>query len=69
MVKDIRSSERTPDTRFQPATVSRPDPMLLRYYLLVSLLSGPLFPVAILPLLFKYATLRYRFDDDGISMS
>ena len=69
MVKDTLSSERTPEPRFQAAAISRPDPMLLRYYLLVSLLSGPLFPVAILPLLFKYATLRYRFDEDGISMS
>lgn len=41
----------------------------MKYYLLVSLLTGPGFFVAILPLWFKYETLRYRFDDEGISMS
>lgn len=41
----------------------------MKYYLLVSLLTGPGFVVAILPLWFKYETLRYRFDDEGISIS
>jgi len=53
---------------FDPAAISRPDSALLRYYLLIALLSGPLFPIAVLPLLCKYATLRYRFDHDGIWM-
>ena len=30
---------------------------------------GPGFPFVILPLMFKYHTLRYRFDDEGVSMS
>lgn len=52
-----------------PRQITRPDPALMRYYLLVSLLTGPGFFVAILPLWFKYETLRYRFDDEGISIS
>lgn len=56
-------------TDFDPRQLSRPDPALMRYYLFVSLLSGPGFFFAILPLFFKYETLRYRFDDEGISMS
>ena len=52
-----------------PRQITRPDPALMRYYLLVSLLLGPGFFVSILPLWFKYETLRYRFDDEGISMS
>lgn len=54
---------------FDPRHISRPDPALMRYYLIASLLSGPGFFFAILPLFFKYETLRYRFDDEGISMS
>ncbi|HVW37668.1 MAG TPA: PH domain-containing protein [Pirellulales bacterium] len=52
-----------------PRQITRPDPALMKYYLIVSLLTGPGFVVAILPLWFKYETLRYRFDDDGISIS
>lgn len=55
--------------QFDPMTIARPDRSLMRYYLLVSLLSGPFFPIAILPLFFKYETLKYRFDESGVSMS
>ena len=43
--------------------------MLLWYYLAVSCLTGPGFPFVFLPLLFKYETLKYRFDESGVSMS
>jgi uncharacterized protein len=61
-------SEREPG-RFDPASITRPDPALLRYYLWVSLLSVVFFPFVFPPLWFKYRTLRYRFDDEGVSMS
>ena len=48
--------------------IERPDPSLLTYYVLVCLLTGPLFPIFMIPNYFRYHTLRYRFDDDGISM-
>ena len=48
--------------------IERPDPVLMTYYLLVCLLTGPLFPILIIPHYFRYHTLRYRFDDEGISM-
>jgi membrane protein YdbS with pleckstrin-like domain len=54
---------------FDPAGITRPDSKLMHYYLLVALMTGPLFPITILPLAFKYHTLRYRFDEDGVSMS
>jgi putative membrane protein len=54
---------------FDPTKIVRPDNSLLIYYTLVSLLAGPGFPIAFLPLFFKYQTLRYHFDDEGISMS
>jgi len=53
---------------FRPEQITRPAPVLLRYYILCSLALGPLFPVALIPLVCKYFTLRYRFDDSGIAM-
>lgn len=48
--------------------IERPDPALMTYYILVCVLTGPLFPILIVPNYFRYHTLRYRFDGDGISM-
>ncbi len=47
----------------------RPDPRLLRYYVLFSLITGPAFPVVFTVLFLRYRTLRYRFDDEGVTMS
>ena len=58
-----------PHTTFEPYGITRPAPVLMKYYFLVSLLGGPLFFVPLIPLFFKYTTLRYRFDDKGVSMS
>ena len=49
-------------------SIERPSPKLMQYYVLKSLVTGPLFPIVLLPHYFKYYTLRYRFDDEGISM-
>lgn len=53
---------------FDPRTLNRPHPSLLKYYALVSLLTGPGGLVIFWPLLFKYETLHYKFEDDGMSM-
>ena len=53
---------------FQAERITRPHPALMRYYVLCSLTAGPFFPFALIPLICKYATLRYRFDDNGIGM-
>lgn len=45
-----------------------PDQALFTYYVLSSLLLGPLFFVMLIPLYFRYHTLRYHFDDEGVSM-
>jgi putative membrane protein len=48
--------------------LERPDPALWRLYIIHALLTGPGI-VVMLPLLyFRYRTLRYRFDDEGIHM-
>jgi putative membrane protein len=54
---------------FDPFTLTRPAPILLRYYLVIALFSTIAFPVVFLPLYFRYHTLRFRFDTEGISLS
>ena len=56
-------------TTFDPTRIERPDSSLMKYYVIMSLLTGPGFFIVILPLFFKYETLRYRFDGEGVSMS
>ncbi len=57
------------EDKFDPFQLTRPDRALWIYYLTICVLTGPGFLVAILPLFFRYETLRYRFDDEGIAMS
>jgi uncharacterized protein len=54
---------------FDPSTIRRPDPALMRYYILVALLTVVGFPFVIFPMIIRYYTLRYQFDDKGVSMS
>lgn len=49
--------------------IQRPHPKLWTYYLLKCLAIPPAFPVLVLPMYFRYHTLRYKFTDEGISMS
>lgn len=48
--------------------LERPSPSLLKLYFVRSLLSGPAFLLLFPPYLVRYLTLRYRFDEKGISM-
>lgn len=48
--------------------IERPHPRLMTYYFLCSLATLPLFPFIILPRYFRYHTMRYRFDAEGVSM-
>jgi hypothetical protein len=50
-----------------PVTL-RPDPKLLTYYLLTSFLAGPGFPFLMAFLYFRFHTLRYDVDDEGLTM-
>lgn len=47
--------------------IRRPGRNLLVYYLLESLLLGPFFPVLLIPRLFRFRTLRYHLEADGVS--
>jgi putative membrane protein len=48
--------------------IERPSRRLFTYYLLSSLVLGPFFFILLLPLYFRFHTLRYRFDAQGLSM-
>jgi uncharacterized membrane protein YdbT with pleckstrin-like domain len=53
----------------QIQSIERPHRALWTYYLLCSLIIPPAFPFVILPVYFRYHTMRYKFTEDGISMS
>lgn len=50
-----------------PVTL-RPDRALLTYGFLTSLLLGPFFFTLLIPLYFRYHTLRYDVEEEGITM-
>jgi len=50
------------------SAIKRPESTLWTYYLISSLMTGPFFPLALIPLRFRYQTMRYRFDEEGVSM-
>src|ERR1700751_1565833 len=50
------------------AKVERPCPELLKYYVLRAIATTIAAPVAMLLLYFRYHTMRYRFDAEGIHL-
>ncbi|HUP25811.1 MAG TPA: PH domain-containing protein [Thermoanaerobaculia bacterium] len=62
------AAEPSPALGERVTALERPHRSLLTYFALQSLVLGPLFPLALVPLYFKYHTLRYRFDEQGVSM-
>jgi putative membrane protein len=57
-----------PVPALEAESLERPHPRLITYYVLTALVIPPLFPILILPLFFRYHTLHYRFDREGVSM-
>jgi len=49
--------------------LTRPHRDLMTYYTLACVAFPPAFPFLILPAYFRYHTMRYRFTDEGLSMS
>jgi putative membrane protein len=49
--------------------IERPSPKLMTLYFLQALMTVILFPIVIVPLYFRYHTLRYRLDAEGVSAS
>ncbi|MGH7244045.1 MAG: PH domain-containing protein [Phycisphaerales bacterium] len=57
------------DPSADPRSITRPDPALLTYYLVVSLFTLFGFPIVFGLAYIRYKTLRYRFDGDGVWMA
>jgi uncharacterized membrane protein YdbT with pleckstrin-like domain len=52
----------------QVFAIRRPSPELLKYYILSSFLFGPFFFIPLIYFYFRYHTMQYSFDEEGISM-
>lgn len=57
-----------PDLDSRIFSITRPAPALMKYYVLGSFAFGPMFPFALIYLYFRYHTMQYQFDEEGISM-
>lgn len=64
-----RSSAPQSSARFDARTIERPDPKLWTYYIITGLMTLVAAPLVLTVLYFRYHTLRYRFDDEGVSIS
>ena len=62
------AADRSPVTLDELRGIERPEPKLWTYYVIRSMLLGPLFPLLLIPSFLRYRTLRYRFDDEGVAM-
>jgi putative membrane protein len=49
--------------------ITRPAPALMKYYVILSFAALPVFPFVLLYSYFRYHTMRFQFDEEGISMS
>ncbi|MBI3097606.1 MAG: PH domain-containing protein [Planctomycetes bacterium] len=49
--------------------IERPDPAIMTLYVIYSFASLIFFPIVLIPLYFRYHTMRYRFDPEGVSVS
>jgi putative membrane protein len=61
------------DTRFaeleaRVQAITRPEPPLLTYFFIMAVIGNVAFPFLMLFFYFRYHTLHYRFDADGVSM-
>lgn len=52
----------------QILSIQRPSPALFKVYVISSFFAGPFFFIPLTYLYFRYHTMRYEFDEEGISM-
>jgi uncharacterized membrane protein YdbT with pleckstrin-like domain len=58
----------TPADEQKILALERPHPDLWKYYIICAILTGPAVVVSLPYFFFRYYTLRYRFDAEGIHM-
>ena len=56
------------DQQHRVFAIQRPDSSLMTYYFIQTFLAGPFFFIPLIPLYFRYHTMRFAFDEEGISM-
>jgi putative membrane protein len=61
--------ERPPVDPAKIYAIERPHPRLLWQFMIFALMGAAAFPIAALILYFRYHTLRYKFDAEGVSIS
>ena len=61
-------SDQAGSAPLDPSSITRPDDALLVYYFIISLLAVVAFPIVFVPLFIRFKTMRYRFDESGVSM-
>ncbi len=64
----VEPTQRPQIEPFTGVVERRPDRRLLLYYMMQAVLGGPFFPLIALPRYLRFRTLRYVFDDEGVSM-
>lgn len=57
-----------PPVPFDAKSITRPASELLTYYVILSFIVLPAIFITLPVLWFRYMTLRYQFDDEGVSM-
>jgi putative membrane protein len=57
-----------PDLQSRIFAIKRPSPELMKYYVVSSFLFGPVFFIPLIYFYFRYQTMQYSFDEEGISM-
>jgi putative membrane protein len=67
LIADVNPRPNSDDAAFH--AIERPHPSLFTYYWVSLLVFPPLLPILILPAWFRYHTMRYKFTEEGISMS
>jgi putative membrane protein len=58
-----------PSAPFDAHALIRPAPVLLTYYVIIAVLSNVAFLVTMPVLYFRYHTMRFKFDDDGVHLA
>ena len=60
--------EHAPFDESEIFALERPHESLFTYYVITSFAAGPFFFIPLIFRIFRYKTLRYQFDDEGVSM-
>ncbi|MEM6703833.1 MAG: PH domain-containing protein [Acidobacteriota bacterium] len=66
-MSDYSAAAASQESAHPVLSLERPHARLMTYYVLRSILTLPLMPVVLPYLFFRYHTMRYRFDEEGVS--